>query len=98
MKNALVDLNLFVSTADKSQVNQVINSETLVPVVRALLDARKADLTKAEIACLFINEGFSYLQSTSGGNMTLAHVRSIEEATDLANYLVTNYPVKKEIR
>ena len=64
VKNALVDLNIFVSTADKSQVNKVINSDTLVPVVRALLDARKADLTKAKVARLFIDEGFSYLQST----------------------------------
>lgn len=98
VKNALVDLNLFISTADRAQVNKVINSETLVQLVRSLLDTRKADITKAEIACLFINEGFYYLQSTSGGNMTLAHGRTIDEATNLANYLVTNYPVKKDIR
>lgn len=97
VKNALVDLDIFVSTAEKSHVNQVINSGTLVPFVRALLDARKVDLTKAEIARLFIDEGFSYLQSTCGGSMTLAHARTIEEATDLAGFLVTNYPVKKDV-
>jgi hypothetical protein len=94
VKNAQTDFQLFILTADRDQVNQVITAETLVPMVRALLDGRNADLKRAEIAQLFINEGFSYLKSTSAGNITLAHDRTIAEAIDLANYLVTNYPSK----
>jgi hypothetical protein len=94
VRNAQKDLQLFVMTSDRDQVNQVITAETLVPAIRALLDSRMSDLNRAEIARLFITEGFSYLQGTSVLNITLAHDRTITEAIDLANYLVTHYTEK----
>ena len=94
VRNAQTDLQLFILTADRDQVNQAITEDTLVPIVRALLDSRKPDSNGARIARLFITAGFDYLQATSMENITLAHSRTIQEATDLANFLVTHYPAK----
>lgn len=92
VKNALVDLELFIQTASKSQVVRVITKETFEPVVEALLrdtfyQNPKPDANKAEIACMLIQQSFDYLKANAGKSITLSHERSINEAIDLSRYL-----------
>jgi hypothetical protein len=92
VRNALVDLNLFIQTADKEQVSQVITKETLEPVVLAVLynfycTDPDPDPNKAEIANMIIQRGFDYFKEKANKSITLSHERSINEAVDLSNYL-----------
>ncbi len=94
VRNALVDLELFTQTADRSQVNQVLTQKTLEPVVTALLRGfavspqTEPDPNLAEIADMLIHWGFDYWQTKAGKNITLSHSRTIEEAVDLSRYLL----------
>jgi len=95
VKTALVDLQLFIISG-KSHVDKVVTRENLKPVVRTLLwhpvvDKDPPDRNRAEIAQLFIEEGFNYLRSKTSGHVTLSHSRTIEEALDLSNYLVRHF-------
>ncbi len=94
IKPTLFDLELFIKYADKEYVNQVMTWEALKPVVEALLskpidDRAEADLTRAEIAQLFIRAGFDYLQSIS---LPFPLDKILNDASDIIDYLVRNFP------
>lgn len=96
VKTALKDLQLFIESADKSNVNQVVTAEALKPIVDALLyhpilDEEVPIRKRAEIAELFIKAGFEYLRVKSGNHLTLSHDRTIKEALDLSSYLVRGF-------
>lgn len=91
-RNALQDLNLFVSTADEEQVFQVFTKETLEPVIRSLLyksfyASSESDPNIAEIANMLIERSFDYFKEKASKGITLSHDRTMNEAVDLSNYL-----------
>lgn len=93
VKTALVDLNLFIETAGEKNVNQVLTPEALEPVVESLLwhpilRKDKPDLTRANIAKLFIHEGFRYLRSMQKKHTTGLYSRAIDDAYEACKYLV----------
>lgn len=95
VKTALIDLQLFIEMAGKDQVNQVVTRETLKPVVEALLskpieDRAKAELTRAEIAQLFIETGFNYLRATQP--LPQAIHETLNNASDSIDFLIRNFP------
>lgn len=96
VKNALVDLELFVETADKEQRDQVLTKHSLEPVINALLisqlswSERDPNPTKAEIADMLIQWGFNYLEAMTKNSLTLSHERTMKEALDLSNYLLSS--------
>ena len=102
VRTSLIDLQLFVEEAEENNVKQVIDEESLKPLVDALLGrlclSWQEKLRKAEIARLFINTGFMYLSSIHRNNLTLSHLNTISEATDLANYLVEQLKPRSERR
>ena len=52
---------------------------------------------KAKIAYVFIDKGFHYLAyASTQASITLSHKRTINEALDLANYLVQSFKPEKE--
>jgi hypothetical protein len=70
IKNALVDLELFIETANDKDLNEVLNKETLEPIVKALLwrpiqqkdpEEKAIDTSRVEIARLFFQVGNLYL-------------------------------------
>ena len=92
VRTALIDLQIFLEAADKQQVNQVVTKDTLKPFVKDILSFYGGpDLTRAEIAGLFIRTGFDYLRSMWEGDLTLSHRRTIEEALDLSDNLVERF-------
>lgn len=95
VRTALTDLQFFIESADKSNVNQVVTAETLKPIVNALLwhpilDEELPDQKRAEIAELFIKAGFEYLSAKSGNYVSL-HKRIIKEALELSALLVKTF-------
>jgi len=89
VKMALIDLQIFTEVAGKKNFDEVISKETLSPLIKDILSFYGGpNQNKADIARLFIQEGFNYLQRMKPENITLAHRRTIEEALDLSNYLV----------
>lgn len=103
VERALIDLRLFIEVAGKDNVNQIITQESLRPIVEALLwhpvvHHAAPDLNLAEIAQLLIEVGFSYLRGI-GHNVPLSSQRTIEEAIDLSNYLVSEVEaLRKAVR
>ena len=96
VRTALTDLQFFIESADKGNVNQVVTAETLKPIVDALLrhpilDEEVPDRKRAEIAELFIKAGFEYLSAKSANHVTLPHDRTIREALNLTMYLVRSF-------
>ncbi|MCW3976823.1 MAG: hypothetical protein NWE77_02700 [Candidatus Bathyarchaeota archaeon] len=98
VKTALKDLQLFIELADKNYVNQVVTVETLKPVVKALLyqpihDQEVPNRKRAEIAKLFIEEGFGYLGAKSENFVTTLPTtkRTVEDALSLSSYLVESF-------
>jgi hypothetical protein len=95
VKNALKDLELFVETADKGQRDQVLMKDSLEPVVRTMLQTgltwseNEPNPTKAEIADMLIRWGFNYLEAMTKEKLTLSHERTMNEALDLSNYLLS---------
>lgn len=98
IKRTLIDLELFISVAGEKNVDQVINEETMTPLVNTILAFRfpnsnegyervKPDPKMAKVAKLFIETGFSYLAYANGIEMTRSHNRTVEDAMDLAKYL-----------
>ena len=101
VKQALVDLELFIEVADKKDMDKVLNSETLRPIVEALLwhpvvEQAEPDLTRAEIAQSFIQAGFDYLSSMKIHEIPSLHQRVISEAIELSHLLVKSFKVGGE--
>jgi hypothetical protein len=112
VRRALVDVELFIHAANKDNVKQTVNRETLEPVVEALLGyrwpvsfetkkfaAEEVELSPeiAEVAKMFIETGFAYL-SKKDYLMTLSHEQTRAAAVDLANYLAESFKAKSEYR
>lgn len=100
VKRALIDLQIFIEFADKDDVNMVITRETLMPVVEALLwhpvvEQARPDLTRAEIAQMFIQQGFNYLQSWKIPSVVQ---KTIGEAIDISHFLVESFKPESERR
>ena len=88
VENALVDLDLFIQTAEKKRFDKVISAESLRPIVQDLFWAgERNDKNRAEIAQLFIQMGFHYLESSLLHSLSQVHQRSISEAVDLSRIL-----------
>ena len=67
VKQALVDLEMFIDVADKKDIDRVLNEGSLRPVVAALLPLSAGpDRSRAEIADMFVRWGLDYLVSTVG--------------------------------
>jgi hypothetical protein len=93
VKTALIDLQLFIELAGKSNIDQVITAESLKPVLYSLvwhpvIHKEEKDMEKAKIAKLLIDVGFGYLSSNMHKHLTEPHRRSIGEAIEVADYLV----------
>jgi hypothetical protein len=88
VENGLIDLDLFIETADDKDVNMVLNRVTLDPFVKSLLSIwnTKPDKMKAEIAQLFILAGFEYLLHWSPHPDPLK--KCIEDAEEFSDHLV----------
>ena len=96
VENALVDLELFIETAPKDKVDKVITAQSLTPIIQALFWAGiYNDKNRAEIAQLFIQMGFTYLESSLMHSLSQVHQRSITEAIDLSRILVVDIALKK---
>jgi len=88
VENALVDLALFIETAEMEKVDEAITTESLRPIFNALLWAGVfKNRNRAEIAQLFIQEGFQFLQGSLLKELSEIHKRSILEAIDLSRIL-----------
>ena len=92
VKTALVDLQLFIEEAGKSNVKQVVTADSLNPIVYGLLDLpigqeKIPDQNLCEIAKLFIEAGFRYLSGTQEKYMTRSHEDTVTNALDLARFL-----------
>jgi len=93
VKNALKDLEIFIELSGEDNLNQVLTSKTLEPIIKALLfrpvwENARPDLNRAEIARILINTGFGYLMAMKKKHITRSHKRTIDDALDLSNYLV----------
>lgn len=102
VRKSLIDLQLFIEAAGNSNVSQVVTKEALGPLVRALLSNSLSwgplpDLNRAEVADLFVREGFGYLRSVSK-DVTLSHRNTMDEAIDLSSYLLRNLATSKETK
>lgn len=89
IKPALFDLELLIKYANNDDVNQVINYETLKPVVYSILSLKKipSDKTRAEIAQLFIMAGFDYLLHWP--EIPVGSIKKdVEKAVELSNFFV----------
>jgi hypothetical protein len=94
VKTALLDLELFVETMEKSKVSKAINAETVSPFLNTYFQIGKRDLTekdyvKAEVARLMIQSAFEYL---SWPNIELKPIpdyekKIVDNALDLSNNL-----------
>jgi hypothetical protein len=93
VKAALVDLKLFLETANTMDVDDVMTDETLRPVVRALLPDNVASLIMAKISKMFIEESFHYLRTayTKMINPNYFYDRTIADAFQLSELLVKQY-------
>jgi len=93
LKNALVDLELFLETANEKDVNEVFTAQALEPIVRTLLliptfgMEKKPDRKRADIAKLFIHAGLRYLEFMQGERAGELYKRGIEDAYRLSIYL-----------
>jgi hypothetical protein len=69
VRNGLIDLQLFIETADDKNINRVINEESLAPIVQSIFTPFKLhynlndDGTKAKIALMLAENGLRYLSS-----------------------------------
>jgi hypothetical protein len=101
VRAALIDLRLFLEFADENDVSLVMTGESLNPVIEKLVSSRypvKKDLRIADIANVLIQNGFRYLYYSEIHDITLSHKRTMNEALDLANYLVQSYLPSEERR
>ena len=102
IRAALIDIQLFLTFASDNDISRVMTLENLYPIIHGLVFTRnmakiEQDLRKAKIAYVFIDKGFHYLAYASfQASLTLSHKRTINEALDLANYLVQSFKPEKE--
>lgn len=100
VKTALIDLQLFIETANRENVNNVINEETLHPIVSTLFWDKAPDTTEvpdstsAKIAHLFIFRGFEYFRMMNTNYLTSAQNKIIDDAMELSHQL--RYLMTKE--
>jgi hypothetical protein len=88
VKNALLDLQLFIETADRHDVNKVIKRTTLQPILDALLNSRdEPDSTRALIAQLLIETGFRYLMQMNRRILLKSQTGLIDESIQFSKQL-----------
>ncbi len=94
VKMGLLDLQLFLESANEGQIKRVINYDTIEPLIKLLLrqpirdvQANKQDLVKTRIAGLFVELGLEYIRGMMGDKVTLSHTRTIDEAIDFEQFL-----------
>lgn len=89
VKQALVDLEMFLEVADKKDVNRIINQESLEPIARALLWKMrdKPDASLAMIAHMLIWYGFHYLKVQNPISLPDILDGQIDSAIDISNKL-----------
>jgi hypothetical protein len=89
VKTALVDLELFLETADNKNVNQVLNVDSLTSVIDALFDTygQEKDPTRVMVAFMLIERSFWYLRAISQKYLMPTQERQIEDAINLAKQL-----------
>ena len=89
VKQALVDLELFLEMADEKDVNRIINQESLEPITRVLLwNIRgKPNANLAKIAHMLIWYGFHYLKTQNPIRLPDILDSQINSAIDISNSL-----------
>jgi hypothetical protein len=65
VKTALIDLQLFMETANQKDVDAVINQESLNGFVNTLFDHSAQGFERAIVAQMFVECGLQYLRSKS---------------------------------
>jgi hypothetical protein len=86
VKTALIDLQLFIETANEKDVNAVINKDALKNLVYTVLNQPKEDIAKVKIAQMFAEYGLGYLGQKSK-NITQAQIDSIYATIDMTKQL-----------
>lgn len=86
-KTGLIDLQLFAETVSDKDSNQVLNVDTLTPVIDAFLDRNKTDSARAMVAYMLIERSYQYLSALSHSYLMPAQERQIEDAINLAKQL-----------
>lgn len=89
VKQALIDLALFIEVADEKDVSRIINQKSLEPIARALLwnVPKKPNASLAKIAHMLIWYGFHYLKTQNPIRLPNALDSQIDAAIDISNYL-----------
>ena len=93
VETALIDLNLFIRTADDKDVYRVVNKETFQPIVEALLfpnsiqEIPKPDPERAKIALVLIIKSLEYLRTSTARFTTSSQERMIKDAVDISKQL-----------
>lgn len=100
-RKEIADLTNLARTLPDDQLNQIFNVDTLKPIVNELLwgpvyvppypKRAQLYLERAKIAELFIKWGFDYLSTMKGNMVTLSNKRTIDEANDLARFLLETF-------
>jgi hypothetical protein len=89
VKQALVDLEMFLEVADEKDVRRTINQESLEPVALALLQnvRGKPNANLAKIAHMLIWYGFFYLTTQNPIRLPNILEGQIDSAIEISNYL-----------
>jgi hypothetical protein len=90
---SLVDLALFVETANKNDVDKVITAKALEPFAISFFHIAfpdQASAERAKVAALFIKNGLDYLRRANSKHMTPPNKNAIDEIGGLIDYLVAN--------
>lgn len=95
VKNSFIDLELFIETSETETVNQVITKENLEGFVYSLLHnplvkEEANDITRAEIAQLFVEVGLRYLLSVQNEQSLAPKIveRNFEDTIGLSQYVI----------
>ena len=78
VKTTLIDLQLFIETANKKDVNLVLDKDTVQNFLTTLLYHPKEDAMNVKIAQMLAEQGLSYLRYKSQ-YITQAQINSIDE-------------------
>ena len=89
VKQALVDLEMFLEVADEKDVSRIINQESLEPIARALLwNVRdKPNASLAKNAHMLIWYGFYYLKTQNPISLPEILNSQIDSAIELSDSL-----------
>lgn len=98
VKQALIDLELFIEVADENDVNNVLNIESLKPIVEVLfwhpiVDRDGPNLERAKIAQQFIQSGFDYL-TMKPLEISTIYRDIVVKAIELSHLLVKTFVVE----